>query len=123
MLGFVACRATSKIIGIGAAERSWGNGKTIKYGKRYAIRSDVSEKQIIVYKYACIESGKIAQSELDFNIDEIYPRHVWDDDYEIFDNQLEKWGVEKATADKPTLVIRELRTYIGYLKNKPYEEI
>ena len=44
VLGFVACRVTSKTISIGAAERSWGDGKTIKSGKRSSISSDVSEK-------------------------------------------------------------------------------
>ena len=42
VLGFFACRVTSKVIGIGAAERSWGDVKTIKSGKRSAISSDVS---------------------------------------------------------------------------------
>ena len=42
VLGFVACRVTSKVLGIGAAERSWGDVKTIKSGKRSSIRSDVS---------------------------------------------------------------------------------
>ena len=31
VLGFVACRVTSKVLGIGAAERSWGDVKIIKY--------------------------------------------------------------------------------------------
>ena len=53
-LGFVACRVTSKVLGIGAAERSWGDVKTIKYGKRSAISIDVSEKQSIVYTSTCI---------------------------------------------------------------------
>ena len=44
VLGFVACRVTSNILVIFAAERSWGDVKIIKYGKRYAISSDVSEK-------------------------------------------------------------------------------
>ena len=44
VLGFVACRVTSKVLGIGAAERSWGDVKTIKSGKISAISSDVSEK-------------------------------------------------------------------------------
>ena len=35
-LGFVACKVTSKVLGIGAAERSWGDVKTIKSGKRSA---------------------------------------------------------------------------------------
>ena len=59
VLGFVACRVTSKVIGIGAAERSWGDVKTIKSGKRSVISSDVSEKQSIVYTSTCIESARI----------------------------------------------------------------
>ena len=54
VLGFVACRVTSKVLGIGAADRSWGDVRKIKYGKRSAIRSDVSEKQSIVYTSTCI---------------------------------------------------------------------
>ena len=50
---------TSKVLGIGAAELSWGDVKTIKYGKRSAISIDVSEKHSIVYTYTCIESARI----------------------------------------------------------------
>ena len=55
VLGFFALRVTSKVIGIGAAEDSWGDVKTIKSGKRYDISSDVSEKHSFVYTSACIE--------------------------------------------------------------------
>ena len=44
VLSFIACRVTSKIIGISADERSWGDVKTIKYGKRSAISSYISDK-------------------------------------------------------------------------------
>ena len=30
------------------------------------------------------------------------PRHVWGDDDEVFDNRLEKWGVDKTIMEKPT---------------------
>ena len=60
-LGFFAFRVTSKVLGIGAAERSWGDVKTIKYGKRSAISSYVSEKQSIFNTSACIESAIIEQ--------------------------------------------------------------
>ena len=62
VLGFVACRVTSKILGIGYAERSWGDVKTIKSGKRSALGSDISEKQSIVYTSACIEEARIVSS-------------------------------------------------------------
>ena len=48
VLGFVACRVTSKVLVISAAELSWGDVKTIKSGKRSAFSSDVSEKHSIV---------------------------------------------------------------------------
>ena len=39
VLGFVACTVTSKVIGIGAVECSWGDVKTIKSVKISAISS------------------------------------------------------------------------------------
>ena len=51
VLGFLAYRVTSKVIGIGASERSWGDVKAIKSGIRYDISSDVLYKQSIVYTY------------------------------------------------------------------------
>ena len=47
-----------------------------------------------------------------FNIYERYPGHVWFDDDDVFDNQLVKWGVDTTIMEKPTLVIREMRSYI-----------
>ena len=47
VLGFVACRFTSKILGTGDAELSWCYFKTIKSVNRSAIISDVSEKHSI----------------------------------------------------------------------------
>ena len=58
-LGFLVCIVTSKIIGIGAYDSSWVGIKIIKFGKGSYISSDVSEKYIIVYTSACIETAKI----------------------------------------------------------------
>ena len=55
VLGFVACSVTSKVLGMGYAECSWDDVKTIKSGNRSALGSDISEKQSIVYSSACIE--------------------------------------------------------------------
>ena len=61
VLGFFACRVASKVLGIGAVERSWSDTKTIKSGEISAISSDLSEKQSIIYTSACIESDIIEQ--------------------------------------------------------------
>ena len=112
VLGFVACRVTSKILGISASEYFWGDVKTIKYGKISDIRSDVSDKKSIVYKSTCIESYRFGQTHSDWNLNECSTRHVWDDDNDMFDHQLEKWGLEKFIPYKPESVTGEFRTYI-----------
>ena len=61
VLGFVVCKVTSKVLCICAAERFWGDVNTIKSGNRYAISSDVSEKQSIVYTSTSTESARIEQ--------------------------------------------------------------
>ena len=38
VLGFVACRVTSKILGIGSTKRSWGDVKTIKPGNLVDVK-------------------------------------------------------------------------------------
>ena len=60
-LGFVHCRVTSKIIGKGSAERSWGDIKTIKSGEISALGSDISDKQSVMYTYFCIEEARIGK--------------------------------------------------------------
>ena len=65
VLGFVGCRVTSNVIGIGAAERSWGGVNTIKSHERSTISSDVAEKNSIVYTSSCIESAIIERYHTD----------------------------------------------------------
>ena len=45
ILGRLACRVTSKILGIGAAERSWGDVKHLKTNKRSHLSSSRVKKQ------------------------------------------------------------------------------
>ena len=112
VLGFVACRFTSKVLGIGASERSWGDVKTIKSGKISYIVSYVSQKQIIVYTLACIESAKIEQYHSDKQIYDNCSSHTWNEEDDAFDNQLDTWGVERVFSEHPEPVKRELRAYI-----------
>ena len=96
VIGFVACRVTSNVPGIVAADLFWGYVKTIKSGEISAIRSDVSQKQIIVYTYACIESAIIEQYNYEKQLDDNSSSHTWNEEDDDFDKQLEKWGAEKC---------------------------
>ncbi len=59
VLGFVACRVTSKRLGIGAGERSWSDVKMIKDGKRSNLSGDSLEKRAILYTSAHLEEARI----------------------------------------------------------------
>ena len=41
VLGFLACRVTSKVLGIGSAECSWGDVKTTKSGNISDLGGDI----------------------------------------------------------------------------------
>ena len=72
VFGNVACRTTSKILGIGAAERSWGAVKHLKTDKRAHLSSGRVEKQAILYSTARIEEARAkreAKEHLDVDFD------------------------------------------------------
>jgi Protein of unknown function (DUF 659) len=56
--GKFACRVTSKIAGIGNAERCWGDVKTLKDGKRSHLSSGATSKQATIYGSACAERAE-----------------------------------------------------------------
>lgn len=60
VLGYVACGVTSKLCGIGPAERSWGGMKQVKDGKRSHLSGESTKKQSIIFV-----SSKIAQARIE----------------------------------------------------------
>ena len=59
VLCVVACRVTSKILGMGPADCSWGYVKSIKSVKISVLGSDISEKQSILHTSDFIEESRI----------------------------------------------------------------
>ena len=79
VLGFVACRTTSKNLGIGAAERSWGDVKEIKSGERSHLSTKSVEMQSIVYTAARVGDARIKRVERE-NIDACQGNGMFCDD-------------------------------------------
>ncbi len=74
VLGFVTCQTTSKCLGIGSAERSWSDVKTIKNGKRVNIGGETLEKRAILYTSAKLEESQLLRNSTSSN----------DPDYDVF---------------------------------------
>ena len=96
---FCSLQGNFKILGIGSSERSWGDVKKIKSGKRSALGSDISGRQIIVYTSACIEEARIGKSVPHKDTNNGSHIHTCNDEDQAFNYQLDQWGVEKLFPD------------------------
>lgn len=97
-LAFIGCRVTSKVLGIGSCERSWGETKINKSGKRVNIGSRALEKQSILYGKHSIDNSK--------SKDVGDPEHHWgpeDMEDNFFNSELEKFmqGISMAHDRAP----------------------
>jgi hypothetical protein len=57
ILGYVACHVTSKVLGIGAANRSWSDVLQPKTDKRSHLSVDAVEHQSIIFGAASIHKA------------------------------------------------------------------
>ena len=110
VLGYVACRVTSKLCGIGAAERSWGGVKQIKTGKRSHLSGASTEKRSILFVSAKVTHSRIKSDRL-VGLDARGGNDAFGDDDINFNLQLEKFGVDMA-ALKNVPVQRIFRAWV-----------
>ena len=82
IFGKFACRVTSKILGIGSAERNWGDVKHLKTDKRSHLSPERTAKQATIYGASCVEIALIKKKEAEVNIYS-QPFQTWhDEDFE-----------------------------------------
>lgn len=74
-LGKVACIVCSKILGIGSAERSWGDVKHLKTGKRSHLSAASIQMQATLFGAHCTEKAAIKREILDRDVN-----CFWDED-------------------------------------------
>jgi hypothetical protein len=108
-LGRFACRVTSKIAGIGNAERNWGDVKHLKTGSRSHLSSDMISKAATIYGAACAE--KASKS---FHKEEIFT--MWDD-IDMDNLGLDKFGLDSTKFRIDPDEIRIVRCFL-----EPWEE-
>jgi hypothetical protein len=91
--GRFACRVTSKILGIGTAERSWGDVKHLKTNKRAHLSGDRVMKQATIFGASCIEEATIKRRQ-DNDINAA-PIKLWRDDDFVFSSDDEQIQLPK----------------------------
>jgi hypothetical protein len=63
IFGRFACRVCSKILGIGTAERSWGDVKHLKTNQQSHLSSRATKMQATIFGASCVELAKIKQQD------------------------------------------------------------
>jgi len=63
-LGRFACIVTSKILGIGSAERNWGDVKYVKNNKRLHLSPDRTKKQATIFGANCASRARMYREAL-----------------------------------------------------------
>lgn len=85
VLGRFACRVCSKIVGMGSAERNWGDVKYLKSEKRSHLSPEAVEKQATIFGSSCMSDAAHERQKAQQNT--IEPYKFWDE--EDFDNEFD----------------------------------
>jgi hypothetical protein len=107
IFGKLACQVCSKIIGIGSAERGWGDVKHLKTEKRSHLGAKAVQMQATIYGSSCTELAKVKRDlkrEDGVHADQLF----WNDDDLAKDLGLEKFGEE---IQLPKSKVRVFKAY------------
>ena len=106
ILGKFACRVCSKIVGMGSAERNWGDVKHLKSDKRAHLSSDAVQKQATIFGASCMLNARLERKSKQGTLDD--PYKFWNDD--DFDKEFTSFSNEKQTSEKDT--VRVFKCYL-----------
>jgi hypothetical protein len=111
VLGYVACRGTSNVLGIGAAERSWGDVKQLKTDKRSHLSVESIEQQSIIFGAVSMHKARIGREEAE-KLDHKISSKFWTDIDVEYDLGLTKYGVDVEDLQHPLAPARIFRGWI-----------
>mgnify|MGYP001810512301 CR=1 FL=1 len=101
ILGKFACRVCSKIVGMGSAERNWGDVKHLKTEKRSHLSTESVQKQATIFGASCMADAALERLKAQSNTTE--PYKFWDED--DFDAQFDMFAVQPP-AKKPPRILK-----------------
>ena len=89
ILGKFACKVCSKIVGMGSAERNWGDVKHLKSAKRSHLSPEAVEKQATIFGASCMEDAALERKKAQDNT--TTPYKFWDE--KDFDSTFDMFAV------------------------------
>jgi Protein of unknown function (DUF 659) len=119
VLGHVACRVTSKTLGIGASERAWAAVKHLKTDKRSHLSAKAVAKQSTLF---CIASIDKAHQKKKLH-PELTEAALWMDSDLEFDDSLGKWGHTNPSIPPPKRLLAPRHNFKCWIEEWELEEM
>jgi hypothetical protein len=88
VLGWVACRVTSKLLGIGSCERAWSAVKFLKDKQRSHLSAEKIARQATIFSSTSIEKAR-ARRAAGGTLDSAF---TWTDSDLQFESTISEWG-------------------------------
>jgi hypothetical protein len=102
VLGFVVCRVTSKLCGIGPAKRSWGGVKQVKEKKRSHLTGELTKKRAVLFVSSKTLQARILCDRME-KLDATGHNAIYEDDDINFDLQLKTFGVDMGALKEQAI--------------------
>ncbi len=116
VLGRLACRVTSKILGIGSAERNWKKLKSVMMGCRSNIRTDIAMKQAAIAGIHVQENNNQDQANM------AKAGLLWDDnDFDTLKMDALCLPLDVAPAEE--VLRRKTRVFHAWIENWEKEKV
>lgn len=104
VIGEIACRVCSKIVGIGSAERQWGEVKHLKTDKRSNMGHENVKKQSVIYGAACMETADATDIKKEAEMPSSYSAMSWTD--ADFDEEFDMLSSVPKKKNGPRRVVK-----------------
>ena len=95
VFGKFACRVCSKIVGMGSAERNWGDVKHLKTDKRAHLSADAAQKQATIFGASCMLNARLERNSEKGTFKD--PYKFWSDD--DFDREFALFANDKTDEE------------------------
>ena len=95
VFGKFACRVCSKIVGMGSAERNWGDVKHLKTDKRSHLSSEAVQKQATIFGASCMLNARLERNSKKGTFED--PYKFWNDD--DFDEEFSSFSIPEMKSN------------------------
>jgi hypothetical protein len=100
VLGCVACCVIYEVLGIGAAERSWGDVKQLKSDKRAHLCIESVEHQSVIFGTESLHEARLIRKNAE-TVEDVDTTYLWTDEDAAYDLVLGKFGVDVEELHRP----------------------